>query len=143
MSNHIIWNIIAIFDTDVIKQLTRFRLNFTHLKQLTRFWLNLTHIISQGFRDVIDNMCKCEKETLLSLALQFIYTFCRTELLKDIYAIDSSIKNYPEENLLSIPLYWSLDFNNNKCRNILKQTIKYLIRFKRFSSPFFNYLFLF
>lgn len=105
MSNHIIWNIIAIFDTYVIKQLTRFRLNFTHLKQLTCFWLNLSHIISQGFRDMIDNMCKCEKEALLSLALQFIYTFYRTEPLKDIYAIDSPIKNYPEENLLNIPLY--------------------------------------
>ena len=66
---------------------------------------------------MIDNMCKCEKEALLSFALQFIYTFYRTELLKDIYAIDSPIKNYPEENLLNIPLYWSLDFNNNKRRN--------------------------
>ena len=55
-----------------------------------------------------------------------------------IYANNSSIKNYPEGKLLSTLLYGSLDFNNDKNQNILKQTIKYLIAFERFSSPLFE-----
>ena len=45
------------------------------------------------------------------------------------------MKNYPEEKLLNTLLYGSLDFDDGKNQNILKQTIRYLVRFERFNSP--------
>ena len=54
-----------------------------------------------------------------------------------IYAIDSSIKKFTEEKLSNTFLYGSLDFNNDKNQNILKQAIKYFIKSERFNDPLF------
>ena len=116
---------------DGIKLLTRLRLNFTHLN-----YLKFRH----GSREMMGPMFKCGKESEATLRYLFrcnLYPFYRIELLNDIYATDSSIKNYPEEKLLNTLLYGSLDFKNDKNQSILKQTIKYFIRSERFSSPLF------
>ena len=94
-------SVFAIHDTEGIKQLNRFRLNFTHSNY---------HKFSHGFSDMIDLMCKCN--VVRKLRQQFIiscnlYTSYKTELLHDIYGNNSSKENYPEENLLSTPLYGS------------------------------------
>lgn len=105
-----------------MKLLTRLRLNFAHLNY---------HNFSHGFRDMIDPMSKCGKEaetTLHYLLRCNLYTFYRAELLNDVYVFHSSIKNYPEGKLLNTLLYGSLEFNNYKNQNILKQAIKYLIK---------------
>ena len=86
-------------------------------------------------------MCKWGKEaekTLHHLLRYNSYKFYRKEPLNDIYAIDSSTKTYPEGKLLNNLLYVSLGFNNDRNQNILKQTIKYLIRSERFNSPLFT-----
>ena len=57
--------------------------------------------------------------------------------MNDLYTIDLSINDYPEEKKLNFLLYGSLDFNNDKNQNILKQTIKNLIRSERFTSSLF------
>ena len=98
----------AIHDSNFIKLLILLRLNFTHLNY---------HKFSHSFRDIVDPMCKCckEAETITPYLLRCnLHTFYRTELLNDTYSIDSSIKNYPQEKLLNILLYGSLDFNNDK-----------------------------
>ena len=110
-------SVFGIHYTNGIKLLNRLRLNFIHLNY---------HKFSHGFRDMIDPMYKCckEVETTLHYLLRCnLYTFYRTELLNDIYAIDWSIKNYPEGKLSNTLLYGPLDFNNDKNQNILKQTI--------------------
>ena len=50
----------------------------------------------------------------------------RTELLDDIYTVDSSLMNYPDEKLLNIPLYGSEYFSVKTNQSILKSTIKFL-----------------
>ena len=50
----------------------------------------------------------------------------RTELLDDIYTVDSSLMNYPDEKLLNIPLYGSENFSVKTNQSILKSTIKFL-----------------
>ena len=47
------------------------------------------------------------------------------------------MKNYPKEKLLNTLLYGSLDFNNGKNQNILKQTVTYLVRSEHFNNPLF------
>ena len=76
-------------------------------------------------------MCKCGKDT--DARLQYLlrcnlYTFYEIELLSDIYMllIHQSIKDCSEEKPLTILLYGSLDFNNDKSRKYFKQTVKYL-----------------
>ena len=72
---------------------------------------------------MIDPICKYGKEaetTIHYLLRSSLYTFYRTELLNDVYAIDSPIQIYPEENLLNTLLYRSLDFDKGKSQNILK-----------------------
>ena len=114
---------------DGTKLLTRLRLNFTHLN-----YLKFRH----DFREIMGPMFKCGKESEPTLHYLFrCNLLLLIELLNDIYAIDSSIKNYPEEKLLNTLLYGSLDFKNDKNQSILKQTIKYFIRSERFSSPLF------
>ena len=73
-----------------------------------------------------DPMCICDKEAEATLHYFLrcnLYSFCRTELLNDIQANDSSTKNYSEKKHLNTRLYGSLDFNNDKKNKILKQTI--------------------
>ena len=53
-------------------------------------------------------MCKCvtETETTLHFLLRCrLYSNIRTELLDDIYTVDSSLTSYPDEKLLNILLY--------------------------------------
>ena len=78
---------------------------------------------------MIGPTCKCGKEaetTLPYLLRCNLHTFYRAKLLNDIYAIDSSIKNYLEEKLSNTLLHGSLDFNNDENQNVLNQTIKCL-----------------
>ena len=52
--------------------------------------------------DMTDPMCICDKEveTTLHYFLRCnLYSLCRIELLNDIQANDSSIKNYSEKNI--------------------------------------------
>ena len=59
-------------------------------------------------------MCKCGVETKTTLHFFLrsrLYSNNRTELLDDIYTIDFSLTNYPDEKLLDILLYGSEYFS--------------------------------
>lgn len=109
--------------------------NFTHFKQIqSLFYYKFYHngfkfYHSHGFKDVIDPMHKYVKERgniSLPLELQFIRAV--KQLPNHIYVIDLSIKNFPEEKVSNTLQYGSLDFNNYKNQNFLKQATKYLIK---------------
>ena len=94
-------SVFAVHDIKGLKLLTRLRLNCSHLNE---------HKFRHGFKDTIDPMCKCgvETETTLHLLLRCrLYSNIGTELLDDIYTVDSSLTNYPDEKLLNILLYGS------------------------------------
>ena len=66
------------------------------------------------------------------------YSNIRTELLEDIYIVDSSLTNYPDEKLLNILLYGSEYFSVKTNQSILKSTIKFLKSSERFDDPLFS-----
>ena len=103
--------------------LARPRLNFSHLNE---------HKFRHGFKDTVDPMCKCgvETETTLHFLLRCsLYSNIRTELLDDIYTVDSPLSNYPDEKLLNILLYGLEYFTVKTNQSILKSTIKFLKNF--------------
>ena len=86
-------------------------------------------------------MCKCgvETETTLHFLLHCrLYSNIRTELLDDIYTVDSSLTNYPDEKVLNILLYGSEYFSVKTNQSILKSTIKLLKSSERFDNPLFS-----
>ena len=93
-----------------------------------------------GFRDTIDPMCKCrlETETIICLPLCCrLYSTIRIARRNDIYTVVSSLKNYPDEQLLNILLYGSKYFSVTTNQSILKFRIKFLKSSSRFDDPLF------
>ena len=112
-------SVFAIHNTKGLKLLTGLRLNFSHLN---------VHKFRHTFKDTVDPMCKCglETETTLHFLLRCrVYSTIRTELLDDIYAVASSLMNYPDEKLLNILLYGSEYFIVKTNQSILKSTTKF------------------
>ena len=97
------------------KETTVFVIDETEgLKQLTRLRLNFSHSNEQKFRhdlgDTVDTICKRGLETEKTLHFSlccWLYSTIRTELLKDISTVDSSLTNYPDDNLSNIFFYGS------------------------------------
>ena len=67
-----------------------------------------------------------------------LYSNIRTELLDDIYTVDSSLTNYPDEKLLNILVYGSEYSSVKTNQSILKFTIKFLKSSERFNVPLFS-----
>ena len=77
-------------------------------------------------------MCKCglEKETTPHFLLRYrLYSTIRTELLGNVYIVDSSLTNYPNEKILKILLYGSEYFRVKTNQSILKSIIKIFEKF--------------
>ena len=74
-------------------------------------------------------MCLCSKEpetTLHYLLRCDFYSIYRLELLNDICALNHSLKNISEENLLKVLLYRAEEFSFKINSEILKCTIKFI-----------------
>ena len=76
--------------------------------------------------------------THLWILMAIKYSNIWTELLEDIYIVDSSLTNYPDEKLLNILLYGSEYFSVKTNQSILKSTIKFLESSERFNDPLFS-----
>ena len=125
-------SVFAIHGTKGLKRLTRVRLNFSHLSE---------YKFRHDFRDTVDPMCKCgvETETTLHFLLRCrLYSNIRTELLDDLYTVDSSLTDCPDEPFLNIVLYGSEYFSVKTNQSILKSTIKFLKSSERFDDPLFS-----
>ena len=81
------------------------------------------------------SLCGKEPETTLHYFLpSSIY---RLELLNDICALNYSLKNISEENLLKILLYEAEEFSFKINSEVLKCTIKFIEKTDRFSGRLF------
>ena len=113
-------SVFAVSDINGLKLLTRLRLNFSHLNE---------HKFRHNFNDTINPMCSCGKEpetTLHYLLRCDFYSIYRLELLNDICALNHSLKNISEENLLKVLLYRAEEFSFKINSEILKCTIKFI-----------------
>ena len=73
--------------------MTRLRLNFSHLNE---------HKFRHGFKYTVDPLCKCglKTETTLHFLLRCrLYSTIRTEHLRNIYTVASSLTDYPDKKL--------------------------------------------
>ena len=85
--------------------------------------------------------CGKEPETTLYYLLRYdlysIYSIYGLELLNDICALNESLKNFSEENLLKSLLYGGEDFTSQMNSEILKCAIKFIKETDCFSGPLF------
>ena len=112
-------SIFKIHDINGIKVINRLRLHFSHLNE-HKFWHN--------FRATIDPMCDCglEPETTLHHLLRCnLYSDLRTELINEICALNSTLKNLSHEKLLNILLYRSENFSFNTNKKMIKSKIDF------------------
>ena len=110
----------------LIKLLTRLGLNFRHLNE---------HKFSHNFNDTTNPICSCgaATETTFHYLLRCrIYSVQRVELLNGVYNLDSTLQNFSEDQLPTVPLYGSGKFALNVNKEIIKLTISYLMASERF-----------
>ena len=113
-------SVFAVHDITGLKLLTRLRLNFSHLNE---------HKFRHNFNNTINPMCSCSKEpetTLHYLLHCNFYSIYRLELLIDISALNYSLKNISEENLLKVLLYEAEEFSFKINSKILKCITKFI-----------------
>ena len=98
-----------------VKLLTRWRLDFSHLNE---------HKFRRSFNDLINSTCGCSKEperTLHYLLRCDFHSISRLEFLNDTCALNKSLNNFLEENLLKIlwrrRLHFPDEFWNFKVHN--------------------------
>ena len=121
-------SVFAIHDNNGIKLLTRLRLNFSHLNE---------HKFRHNFLDTLNPMCSCgsEPETTAHFLLRCQnHVMNRSKLLKNVYNLDQTLRNYDDDHLIHILLYGSEKFNFNLDKEIIKQTICYLKDTERFDD---------
>ena len=124
-------SVYAILDISGLKLQTRLRLNFSHLNE---------HKYRDNFMDTINPMCSCgfEPETTDHYLLRCkLYTDLRLDILKDIYTINQSLRNFSEDQLVNVLLSGSENFTLDANANILRRTIEFLNATGRFNSLLF------
>ena len=98
-------SVFAVHDINDLKLLSCLRLNFSHLNE---------HKFLHNFNDTINPMCSFGKEpetTLHYLLRCDFYSMYRLELLNDICALNHSLNNILEEDLLKVLLYGAEEKN--------------------------------
>ena len=84
-------------------------------------------------------MCSCgsESETTAHLLLRCQnHVMKRSKLLKNVYNLDQTLRNYGDDHLIHILLYGSEKFNFNLNKDIIKLTICYLKDTEGFNDNF-------
>ena len=113
-------SVFAIHDNNGIKLLTRLRLNFSHLNE---------HKFRHNFLETLNPMCSCgsEPETTAHFLLRCQnHVMNRSKLLKNVYNLDQTLRNYYDDHLIHIILFGSERFNFNLNKEIIKLIICYL-----------------
>ena len=121
-------SVFAIDDNNGIKLLTRLRLIFSHLNELK---------FRRNFLDTLNPMCSScsEPETTVHFLLRCQnHVMNRSKLLKNVYNLDQTLRNYDDDHLIHILLYGSEKFNFNLNKDIIKLTICYLKDTERFDE---------
>ena len=121
-------SVFAIHDNNGIKLLTRLRLNFSKLNE---------HKFRHIFLDTLNPMCSCgsEPETTAHFLLRCQnHVINRSKLLKNVYNLDQTLRNYDDDHLIHILLYGSEKFNFNLKKDLIKLAICYLEDTQRFDE---------
>ena len=125
-------HVFDVTDHSGLKLLTRLRLNLSHLNE---------HKFRHNFRDTLNPLCTCslEPETLTHFLLHCPhYSIHRKTLLDSVFAIDESISNLSDANLVNILLYGnSKQYSNEDNTSILNFTISFLKSSERFDTALF------
>ena len=115
----------VVHDINGLKLLTLLRLNSSHLNE---------HKFRHNFNDRISLICSCGKEPETTLHYLLRCDFYSIYRLNDICALNHSLKNTSEENLLKVLLYGAEEFSFKINSEILKCTIKFIKKTDRFSG---------
>ena len=110
-------SVFAIHDNNDTKLLTRLRLSFSHLNEQK---------FGQNFPDSINTiyfLLRCENHII-----------SRSKLLKNIYNLDQTLRNYNDDHLTHTLLYGTEKFNVNLNKEIIKLTVRYLRNTERFNE---------
>ena len=120
-------SVFAIHDNNGIRLLTRLRLNFSHLNE---------HKFRHNFLDNLNPMCSCssEPETTAHFLLCCENHVTKSKLLRNVYNLEKTLRNYDDDHLIHIFLYDSEKFNFNLNKEIIKLTICYLKDTERFDE---------
>ena len=62
------------------------------------------------------------------------HVMSRSKLLKNVYNLDQTLRNFDDDHLIHISLYGSEKFNFKLSKNIIKLIICYLKETERFSE---------
>ena len=84
-------------------------------------------------------MCSCDSEpetTAYFLLHCQKYVISRSKLLKNIYNLDQTLRNYDDDHLIHTLLYGSEKINFNLNKEIIKLTVCYLKDSERFNESF-------
>ena len=82
-------------------------------------------------------MCSCSSEpenTAHFLLRCQNHVISRSKLLRNVYNLDQTLRNYDDDHLIHIPLYGSEKFTFNLNKEIIKPTICYLKDIERFDE---------
>ena len=105
--------------------------NFSHLNE---------HKFTHNFLDTLNTVCSCgsETETTAHFFLRCQnHVMNRSKLLKNVYNLHQTLRNYDDDHLIHILLYGSEKFNFNSNKEIIKLTICYLKDTERFDESLF------
>ena len=111
-----------------MKLLIRLRLNFSHINE---------HKYRHNFLDTLNPLCSCgsEPETTAHFLLRCQnHVMNRSKLLKNVYNLDQTLRNYDDDHLIHFLLHGSKNLNFNLNKDIIKLTICYLKDTERFAE---------
>ena len=86
-------SVFAIHDNSGIRLLTRLRQNFSHLNE---------YKFRHNFLDAINPMCSCGQK----LQPTQNHVISRSKLLKNVYNLDQTLRNYDDDHLNRYPFLW-------------------------------------
>ena len=126
-----------IFDTEVLKLLTRFHLGFSHLNR---------HCFRYNFQKCLNPLCKCslEPENASHYLLHFHHktTLC-IDLTNSVKRFVVDFESLSGCRKIEILLYEDFLWDENKNNSILSASINYIKKIKRFDSFLFDWNYFF
>ena len=113
--------------------LTRLRVGFSHLRE---------HKFRHNFIDTVDPFCSCRTNSIETTEHYLLqcpnFLHLRYKLFDNLHRNGISVMPYNGCYLTSILLFGHPSFNSGTNRNILTNTINFIIETKRFNDPLFS-----
>ena len=124
-------SIYSIHNSLRVKNLTRFRIRFSHLKE---------HKFKHNFQDSIDLLCSCSSgvETTIHSFLRCAnFNTQRQTLFEKIATIDANIWTENENGIVNALLFGKPNNENSFNKAMLNASIEIILSTERFNNPLF------